>query len=219
MNSRLNDLTGKRFSRLTVVKYHHSENGNRYWFCKCDCGNEAVVMTKDLNYGSVKSCGCLMIETRRKNRSMSVKHGYSHKERLYEIWKNMRRRCHDPSNKRAKSYYLKGITICDEWNDYEEFRAWALANGYRDDLTIDRIDVNGNYEPSNCRWATAKQQANNCTRNRFITYGGMTKTMSEWADYVGLKYSVLNHRMQRNWPVERALFTPQRRNVNGHYVT
>ena len=210
---------GKRFGRLVVVEFHHSSGGNKYWLCKCDCGGEKIVRTNSLNYGSVRSCGCLQLETQRNNRTKSIKHGHAHNERLYETWKNMRRRCSDPHNKRAAHYYDKGITVCEAWNDYATFRTWALQNGYRDDLTIDRIDNNKGYCPENCHWATAKQQANNQSRNRLITFNGCTKTMSEWADFVGLKYSVLNHRIQRGWPIAKALYTPQRRLVDGHYTT
>lgn len=213
------NLVGRRYGRLVVVAFHHSDGEKRFWLCKCDCGGEKVVSTGVLNYGAVASCGCLKLETQRKNRTKVIKHGFSHKERLYEIWKNMRRRCYDPTNKRAEHYYRKGVTVCDEWNDYAVFREWALNNGYSDNLTLDRIDNNGNYSPSNCRWATPKQQANNTSRNRMITYAGKTMTMSEWADCVGLTYAALNHRMQRHWPVGKALTTPQRRHVNGHYVT
>lgn len=214
-----NDLRGKRFGRLVVINYHHTHNGNRYWLCKCDCGGEKIVKGSSLNYGSTQSCGCLQLEVQRNNRAKAVRHGFSHKERLYQTWKNMRRRCSDPSNKRAEQYFNKGITVCEEWNDYTVFRAWAMENGYRDDLTIDRINNGKGYCPENCRWATAKQQANNQTRNRMITYNGITMTMSEWADSIGVSYSTLNHRMQRGWPIEKALCTPQRRNVLGHYVT
>lgn len=146
-------------------------------------------------------------------------HGYANKERLYEIWKNMRRRCHDPTNKRAKFYIEKGVKICDEWlNDYSAFRKWAMANGYKENLTLDRIDNDGNYSPENCRWATAKIQANNQSRNHLLTYMGETLTMSEWADKLGISYGTINHRVQRGWSMERIVKTPQRRNVNGRYI-
>ena len=147
-------------------------------------------------------------------------HGYAHKEALYETWKNMKRRCYDPTNKRAKFYLEKGVTVCDEWrNDYSAFRNWALKNGYKKGLTIDRINNDGNYCPENCRWATAKIQANNQSRNRLLTYNGETLTMSEWADKLGITYGTINHRVQRGWPMTRIVNTPQRRHMNGHYIT
>lgn len=131
----------------------------------------------------------------------------------------MKRRCYDPKNKRAKFYSEKGVTVCDEWlNDYSAFRNWAMANGYKKGLTIDRIDNDGNYEPSNCRWATAKTQTNNQSRNRLLTYQGETLTMSEWADKLGITYSTILHRVQREWSMERIVNTPQRRHINGHYI-
>ena len=150
---------------------------------------------------------------------MARKHGYAHKERLYETWKNMKRRCYDPTNKRAKFYSEKGVRVCDEWlDDYSAFREWAMANGYNDNLTLDRIDNDGDYCPANCRWATAKIQANNQSRNRLLTYMGETLTMSEWADKLGITYGTINHRVQRGWSMERIVNTPQRRLLNGRYV-
>lgn len=146
-------------------------------------------------------------------------HGYAHKEALYETWKNMKRRCYDSTNKRAKFYSEKGVIVCEEWrNDYSAFRSWALANGYKEGLTIDRIDNDGNYCPENCRWATAKMQANNQSRNRMLTYNGETLTMSEWADKLNITYGTINHRVQRGWSMERIVNTPQRRHVDGHYI-
>lgn len=117
----------------------------------------------------------------------------------------MRRRCYDPNNKRYAQYGGRGIRICSEWDDYAAFRSWAIANGYSDELTIDRVDVDGNYCPENCRWATPKEQANNVTRNRVIDYNGKSMTMSEWASELGISYGTMNHRIQRNWDMGRII--------------
>lgn len=137
-------------------------------------------------------------------------HGFSHKERLYTIWKGMHQRCTDPNWIGAKYYVEKGVSVCEEWGEYIVFREWAMSNGYDDTLSIDRIDNNGNYCPENCRWVTAKTQANNQSRNHKLTHEGITKTMSEWADSVGIPYATLKRRIYKGWAVERAITTPVR---------
>lgn len=152
-----------------------------------------------------------MYETQMQNRHDNTKHGYAHKEPLYGVWKSMKARCYNPANNRAQFYLGKGIVVCDEWrNDYEVFRKWAYENGYRKGLSIDRINNDGNYEPSNCRWATARMQTNNQSRNRMLTYNGETFTMSEWAEKLNISYGTINHRVQRGWSMERIVNTPQR---------
>jgi len=131
------------------------------------------------------------------------------KSRLYHIWEDMKNRCYNPKNRRFKDYGGRGITVCQEWkDDYKCFYDWAMAHGYADDLTIDRDDVNGNYEPGNCKWATQKEQGNNRTNNRIIEYNGDSKTLTEWADFFGFEIHVIKNRLKRNWTVERAFTTP-----------
>lgn len=161
--SRMADLMGRRFGRLLVVDVASSvsrpgaPNRSR-WLCRCDCGNEKIIQARFLIDGTTKSCGCY---SRERNIQAHTTHGSSH-SRLYRIWQGMRRRCYDPNNNRFERYGGRGITVCKEWNEsFASFQSWALSNGYKDSLSIDRVNNDGSYEPANCRWATPKEQANN----------------------------------------------------------
>lgn len=194
---------GHKFGRLTVLEYAYTKGKRAFWKCQCECGTVAYINSGNLKSGNSKSCGCLHNEELQKR---VTKHGAT-KTRLYNIWHKIIQRCCDPKDSAFKHYGGRGITICDEWrNSFEAFRDWALLNGYSDELTIDRIDNNGNYEPSNCRWATNEIQANNKRTNRMITYDGKTQTVKQWADELGLNYYTLHSRItKRNWSIERAL--------------
>lgn len=202
-NTLHNDLTERKFDYLTVIKRSDNRGGGKkpavMWECSCRCGKTVIATGYALTTGHTKSCGC-----------RKVKHGFSHKERLYETWKNMRRRCNDPTNKRYAQYGGRGITICPEWGEYINFRTWALEYGYSDDLTIDRKNVDGNYCPENCRWADAKTQANNVSRNHIIEFNGISMTMSQLADRLNLTYSALQHRIERGWSIDRIAQQEQR---------
>lgn len=138
------------------------------------------------------------------------KHG-GYGSRLYEVWRTMKKRCNNPKNSQYHLYGGRGITVCEEWQKFEPFYEWAMSNGYRDDLTIDRIDSNGNYEPLNCRWATWKEQQNNRRNNHLITYNGETKTLKQWSEKIGISWFTLYERLKRGWSVEKVLSTPQMR--------
>lgn len=203
---KLIDLTGKRFGRLTVIERaedYVSPGGNPsiQWLCSCECGNTAIVLGSLLRKGESRSCGCLRRET---SVDIHVKHGLT-KSRLYNIWTLMKRRCLNPNAQHFRRYGGRGITICDEWlKDFMTFYNWAMANGYRDDLSIDRIDNNKSYCPENCRWATQSEQMSNYSKNRLFTIHGETKTLTEWCKQYNIKTHVVWKRIGRGWTTEEA---------------
>lgn len=165
--SRVKDLRGKRFGRLTVIeRTDNDKNGRARWLCECDCGTVSVKTGKLLLNGHCKSCGCGEYENRVKN---VTSHRLSH-TRLYRIWKGIKQRCYYTKHKDYHYYGGRGIIVCEEWlNNFESFYKWAITHGYKNNLTIDRKDVNGNYEPSNCRWATySEQRLNQRPRKRVV---------------------------------------------------
>ena len=155
---KLIDLTGKKFGRLTVLRRAESINKRTLWLCRCECGNKVVVEAYNLKTGHTQSCGCLQREaTSEANKT----HGKTH-SRLYRIWICMQNRCYRRSYHAYKHYGGRGITVCDEWlHNFQTFYDWAMTNGYRDDLSIDRIDTNKGYSPDNCRWTTMAEQNKN----------------------------------------------------------
>ena len=127
--------------------------------------------------------------------------------RLFNIWRDMIRRCENPKRQNYKWYGAKGITVCEEWHDFDTFVKWALSSGYKDNLTIDRIDNSKNYEPSNCRWLNKKEQCRHRTSNILITYKGETHTLVEWCEITGINPQTMYNRYHKNWEVEKMLFT------------
>lgn len=202
---KLKDLTGQRFGRLIVKERVPNNKGKTKWLCVCDCGGTAVVQGGNLTSGNTVSCGCVQKERAREARTT---HGRT-RTKLYRAWAHIKDRCQNPKGKDWNDYGGRGIKVCDEWlNSFEAFRDWALTNGYRDDLTIDRIDVNGDYEPTNCRWADAKTQGNNKRNNRVITIDSESHTLAEWANIKGVKVQSIRSRISRGWDPEKAITEP-----------
>lgn len=191
------NLVGKKFNRLTVIAFSHKgKNSHRYWKCLCDCGNETVVNTNSLKAGSVKSCGCLRDE-------LIIKHNKSY-SKLYKIWSSMKDRCLNKNHHAYASYGGRGISICDEWlNDFNCFYEWAISSSYKEGLSLDRIDNDGNYEPSNCRWATRVEQQNNRRTNKRIEYNGEIHTIPEWSKILNINVSTLLYRLHAGWSIEK----------------
>lgn len=201
------DMIGKRFGRLVVIEQtDYVQPGRPRWLCRCDCGNEVAVGGLQLRHGDTKSCGCAKKERALALANDHITHGQS-KSRLYRIWFNMKCRCHKVSAPDFPRYGGRGINVCDEWrNGFQPFYEWAMANGYQDDRSIDRIDNNGNYCPENCRWVNTKCQNNNTRRNHYVTFNGETLTIGQWSERCGINKNTLHSRLTKyGWSIERAL--------------
>ena len=193
-------VKGETSNYLTMISDPLTGCKNSYpkaWF-RCVCGKEKIIGIKNVSGGTTKSCGC-----KQSYLSSLAKHNYKHGERytrLYNIFHKMQSRCYNPNYREHCYYSDRGITICDEWkNNFVAFRDWALKNGYKDNLTIDRIDVNKGYSPDNCRWVTPKQQSRNKRNNIPITYNEKTKILIEWCEELSLPYATILARLRRGW--------------------
>ena len=203
--SNFKDLTGEKIGRLTVIKrVENNKANNAQWLCQCECGKEIITTTANLKRRHSKSCGCLRKEHTSGINNNFYKHGM-YNTKLYQTWHNMKQRCFNKNSSHYKNYGGRGIKVCDEWLEFMNFYNWAMSNEYSEGLTIDRIDVNGNYEPDNCRWVDNKTQCNNKRNNHLITYNGKTHTMMEWSRLLNIKYDVLRFRLKRGWDIEKAL--------------
>ena len=192
-------------SKLTVIERSEdyiSPQGRKYarLKCVCECGNEVIDFLSKIKTGKKTSCGC------EKERNKGT--------RLYSIWSGMKTRCYNPNATYYNEYGGRGIKVCDEWKEnFLSFKQWAIDNGYRDDLTIDRVNNDKNYEPNNCRWVTMEVQGNNRRSNFIITCNGESHTLSEWSKKTGIKVITLWDRINLlGWPIEKALTTKVKRN-------
>ena len=200
------NLSGKKFGRLLVIKKADTLNGHVRWHCKCDCGNECVVHGSALRSGNTKSCGCYRTENA-KNLYSGVRQNDKH---LYAVWNGIKQRCCNKNNKSFHNYGGRGIKICDEWaNSYESFYNWAMKSGYKAGLQIDRIDNNGDYCESNCRFVQREIQANNKRNVVLYTIDGVTKSLPQWCKEYDQNYYMVRQRVYKlNWDIKKALSVP-----------
>ena len=201
-----NTILDQKYGRLTILELAGKNKfGHMLVKCKCECGNTMVTEATRVIHGKTLSCGCLQKEVAAKR--MTV-HGMTN-TRLHAIWQAMIRRCEDPKNNRYYSYGAKGIAVCNEWKDFTNFKNWSFANGYSEELSIDRINNDKGYCPENCRWATKIQQANNKTNNRMLTYKGQTKTAKQWSRFFGFDYKYFHEKLKKcGWSIEKVLEIP-----------
>jgi len=197
-------IEGYFYGRLYVLfrydeRLKHGEKSR--WFCECACGRFKVVRRDKLTSGAVKSCGCIKTERKREVND----------RRLISIWKNMKTRCYSTKKTDFHCYGGRGISVCSEWMSYNVFSQWALNNGYSSRLTLDRIDNDGNYEPSNCRWVTRQRQSNNMRTNQLLTYNGKTQSIADWSRETSISQGCIwSRKYKSGWSTERTLTTPTR---------
>lgn len=204
------DLTNRVFGKLSV-KERVLENKNRraMWLCFCSCGSKIIISSNGLLNGGTKSCGCIKNE---KVIERSTKHNLV-RNPIYRVWQNAKNRCYNQNVKEYKNYGGRGIQMCNEWkNDFMPFYQWSIENGYKENLTIDRINNDGNYEPTNCRYATKETQSTNRRNIVFVTYKNEQKTISEWCRLLNLDFNMVYQRIWRGWSAEKAFVHPPKIN-------
>lgn len=258
-----NDLTGRQFGFLKVIKRDKSITDRTYWICECKCGNIVSIYGYSLTSGATISCGCKRKTSNKKPLQTITYKGEekpvvewckimnipaklvyvrlnklhwspekaletpspekksvisSDRTRIHNIWRAMHARCEKSNATGYKYYGGRGIKVCPEWNDFDVFYTWAINHGYQSNLTIDRENNNGNYEPNNCRWITQQEQRNNTSANHYVTWGNDTHTLAEWARIVGIHHTIIGHRLKQGMSVEDALTTPARKNKRRKYL-
>lgn len=210
------DLVGQRFGNLVVTRKapNHRQPGGKsvvMWECMCDCGNSIITTGGSLKSGHTKSCGCLHREITSK---INYKHGL-YEDRLYNIWTSIKQRCYNSKSQTYHYYGARKIIMCEEWlTDFTNFYNWAIASGYKDDLSIDRIDVNGIYEPSSCRWADRYTQMSNTRKTIYLTYDGKTHSLYEWARIKNVNPKSLYTRIRLGWSDNDVLGIPIKKRGN-----
>lgn len=200
------DIAGKTYHYLTVVSLAGMRNKRAYWLCLCQCGATPIISGTNLRNGATKSCGCYQ---RERTSTANRRHGMRRKK-IYTVWHNMIRRCSDPKNKHYTRYGGRGITFSPHWASFNHFFADVGDIPYQG-ATLDRIDNNAGYYPDNVRWSTHQEQANNTSRNHFLTLHGETLTVSQWARKLQIHPQTIFQRLRLGWPVERLLTTPPQR--------
>ena len=182
------NLTGKRFKNLTVIAYSHKDPyGSLMWRCRCDCGKETIVRSTSLRKGQIESCGC---------RSKSRKHGL-HRHKLYNVWQGLKTRCNNPNSNRFKYYGGKGIKVCEEWLEFNNFFNWAVTHGYKEGLTLDRLDSEKGYSLDNCQWVDYKHQNSHKSNQKRILYGGREFTLKEATRIAQVPLTTIYRRLRR----------------------
>jgi hypothetical protein len=202
------DLAEKKFGRWTALNFcGRTKQGVALWLCRCDCGTEKVVNSGHLHSGKSRSCGCLSSEI---TTTRNITHGMSN-TRVYTEWASMKQRCSCKTQSSYKYYGGRGIHVCKEWqNDFMSFYKWAISHGYSDDLSIDRIGVNGNYEPLNCRWILMQEQQENRSMCNPLTFMGKTYTIARWSKITKIGSSTISSRLHSGWSIEKTLTMPLR---------
>ena len=207
-------MTGLKIDRWKVISFAGIKNRRAYWLCECECGNQSEILGSNLRNGNSKSCGCLKHDL---NILRSTKHNLS-RSRIYQIWADMKQRCYNAKEIEYIRYGARGITVCDEWiNSFEKFNTWAMANGYREDLTIDKIDNYKGYSPDNCRWITIREQGANRRNNIIYTVDGSTDILSNLCRKYNKQKDTVRSRLKRGIPIELALKEPLHMGVKLQY--
>lgn len=196
--SRVKNISGNVYGKLTVIEFAGINNHKAYWLCECECGNRKTFPYGNLKYNNTSSCGCGHYEK-------TITHGMTN-SRLYSIWRNAYSRCNNPNAKHYERYGGRGITFHQEWKEnFESFYNWAIENGYEDGLTLERINNNEGYNPNNCKWATRTEQQANRYNTKTTEINGVSRTLSEWAKVSGHKYKTIQRRYQSGDRGERLI--------------
>lgn len=208
--SKYKDLLNQKFGKLTAKKFvGKNKQYDALWLCDCDCGNEKIVSAGKLQSGHTQSCGCFQ---RERTKEAHTKHSLYYnsegkRSKLYHVWGSMKERCFNKNSKSYPDYGGRGVTICDEWLDYTNFHKWAIQNGYKEGLTIERDNNNLNYQPSNCRWIPKSDQSKNRSSVRYLEWNGVTRSVTEWSELTGIPSNVINQRIRRSWDINKSLTT------------
>lgn len=198
--SKFIDLTGQKFERLTVIKWIRKNKQSRYkWLCRCDCGQEVVVLGYNLRNGHTKSCGCL-------NKEKITKHGLSGIP-MYHVWEQIIQRCTNPNCKEYKNYGGRGITVCERWLKFENFNK-DMGKSWKSGLTIERTKNEEGYYKENCEWVTSKINSRNKRNNRLLTHNGVIQCVTAWSEETGINKSTIFWRLRAGWSTKRTLTTP-----------
>lgn len=216
---KIKDIIGLKFGKLTAIKRMENKGHNQFYLCKCDCGKEKVISKSSLILGRTKSCGCLkscLLAKRNRKYKLAEKmhkknttHNLS-KTTIYKKYLGIKERCFNKNCEAYKYYGGRGITVCDEWkNNFQNFYDWAMSNGYKDNLTIERIDFNGNYCPENCKWIPRSEQTKNRRNVHKITYKGKTQSLSDWARELNINFNTLYQRViTLKWDITKSFEKP-----------